>query len=80
MLKWKGIIITQSICASMTINAIDARDESRTKNQGVTWPGLIYRQTSNIGRTFGGNKLVDHSDVVRVSPVGAASTTSPFPT
>ena len=34
-----------------------------------------YRQTSNIRRTVVGNKIVDHSDVVGVSPVGAAPTT-----
>ena len=36
----------------------------------------IYRQTSNIRRTSLGNKIVDHSDVVGTSPVGAAPTTS----
>ena len=36
-----------------------------------------YRQTSNIGCTIG-NKIVDHSDVVGASPVGAAPTTSSF--
>ena len=36
------------------------------------------RQTSDIRRTFVGNKIVDHSDVVGASPVGAASTTSSF--
>ena len=30
----------------------------------------IYRKTSNIRRTLGGNKIVDHSDVVGASPVG----------
>ena len=39
-----------------------------------------YRQVSNIRRTFAGNKLVDHSDVVGASPVGAAPTTSSFST
>ena len=33
----------------------------------------MYRQTSDISRTFVGNKIVDHSDVVGASPVGAAS-------
>ena len=37
-----------------------------------------YRQTSNIIRTTVGNKIVDHSDVVGTSPVGAAPTTSSF--
>ena len=31
-----------------------------------------YRQVSNISRTLVGYKIVDHSDVVRASPVGAA--------
>ena len=38
----------------------------------------IYRQTSNIRRTLVGNKIVDHSDLVGASPVGAAPTTSSF--
>ena len=39
-----------------------------------------YRQTSNISHTLEGNKIVDHSDVVGASPVGAAPTTSSFST
>ena len=39
-----------------------------------------YRQTSNISRTLVGNKIVDNSDVVGESPVGAALTTSSFST
>ena len=39
-----------------------------------------YRQTSNIICTLVGNKIVDHSDVVGASPVGAAPTTSSFST
>ena len=39
-----------------------------------------YRQVSNISRTLVGNKIVDHSDVVGASPVGAAPTTSSFST
>ena len=39
-----------------------------------------YCQTSNISRTFAGNKLVDHSDVVRALPFGTASSTSSFST
>ena len=41
---------------------------------------ITYRQTSNISRTQVGNKIVDHSDVVEASPVGAAPTTSSFST
>ena len=44
------------------------------------WLVQIYRKTSNIRRTFVGNKIVDHSDVVGASPVGAAPTTSSFST
>ena len=40
----------------------------------------IYSQTSNISRTFVGNKIVDHSDVVGASPVCVAPTTSSFST
>ena len=39
-----------------------------------------YRQVSNIRHTLVGNSIVDHSDVVGASPVGAASTTSSLST
>ena len=39
-----------------------------------------YRQVSNISRILVGDKIVDHSDVVGASPVGAAPTTSWFST
>ena len=41
---------------------------------------LYYRKTSNISRTLVGSKIVDNSDVVGASPVGAAPTTSSFST
>ena len=40
----------------------------------------MYCQTSNIRPTLEGNKIVDLSDVVGASPVGAAPTTSSFST
>ena len=40
----------------------------------------MYRQISNIRHTLVGNKIVDHSDVVEASPVGAAPTTSSYST
>ena len=40
----------------------------------------MYRQVSNISRTWVGNEIFDHSDVVGASPVGAAPTTSSFST
>ena len=42
--------------------------------------GHQYCKTSNISHTLVGNKIVDHSDVVGASPVGAAPTTSSFST
>ena len=39
-----------------------------------------YYKTSNIRPTLIGYKIVDHSDVVGASPVGAAPTTSSFTT
>ena len=38
--------------------------------------GLNYYQVSDIRRTLLSNKIVEHSDVVGASPVGAAPTTS----
>ena len=35
-----------------------------------------YRKTSDISSTLVGTKIVDQSDVVGASPVGAAPTTS----
>ena len=43
-------------------------------------PDAMYRQVSNTRRTLVGNIIVDHSDVVGASPVGAAPTTSSFST
>ena len=37
-----------------------------------------YRKVSDISHTLAGNKIVDHSDVVGASPVGAAPLTSSF--
>ena len=39
-----------------------------------------YRKTFNISLTLVGHKIVDYSDVVGTSPVGAAPTTSSFST
>ena len=37
-----------------------------------------YRKVSNISRTFVGNKIVDHSDVVGASPVFILNLTPGF--
>ena len=47
---------------------------------GAVFAYWDYRQVSNIRHTLGGNKIVDNSDVVGASPVGAAPTTSSFST
>ena len=39
-----------------------------------------YCQITNISRTLVGLKIVDHSDVVGASPVGAAPASSSFST
>ena len=49
-------------------------------NFGSTGPIGKYRQVSNIRRILVGNKIVDNSDVVGASPVGAAPTTSSLST
>ena len=41
---------------------------------------MSYRKISDISHTLVGNKIIDHSDVVGASPVGAAPTTSSFST
>ena len=41
---------------------------------------IAYRQVSNIRRTLIANKIVDNSDAVGASPVGAAPTTSSLST
>ena len=41
---------------------------------------FMYSQNSNISHTLVGNKIIDHSDAVGASPVGAVPTTSSFST
>ena len=70
-------------------SALIVPDHFNKKSLLLTWSQLwskiniedkMYRQVSNIRRTLVGNKIVDHSDVVGASPVGAAPTTSSFST
>ena len=60
--------------------ACDIDTENSFGNGRNQWINLLYRQISNIRRTFEDNQIVDHSDVVGASPVGAAPTTSSFST
>ena len=57
-----------------TINKLSLYDLRRCTGN------IKYRQIFNISRTLIGNKIVDHSDVVGASPVGAGPTTSSFST
>ena len=54
--------------------------EFNIDNWNISHIKRAYRKTSNISRTFVGNKIVDNSDVVGASPVGAAPITSSFST
>ena len=70
-------------CALDGQNEGDAMDSYTSKGMTLRWKSIeptTYRKTSNIRRTLVGNKIVDHSDVVGASPVGAAPTTSSFST
>ena len=50
-----------------------------SKKLGLRYPAyLTFPQTSDLSRALEGNRIVDHSDVVGASPVGAAPTTSSF--
>ena len=60
-------------------DVVDERDFSRLEFK-MSFGWIYYRQVSNIRRTLVGNSIVDHSDVVGASPVGAAPTTSSFST
>ena len=56
---------------------VNVKGEWRHNSNALCWI-TVYRQVSNIRRTLVGNKIVDYSDVVGASPVGAAPTTSSF--
>ena len=65
-------------CSTAFIHGFWTAAERRQKppmcNSGLS----NYRKTSNISRTLAGNKIVDNSDLVGASPVGAAPTTLSF--
>ena len=79
--SWKTICLS---CAAHTMVTKGAGASAilvatlLSQNTPVSAPE--YRKTSNIRRTLVGNKIVNHSDVVGASPVGAAPTTSSFST
>ena len=60
--------------------AVEGPSVSSVKGVETITLYLDYRKVSDIRRILVGNKIVDHSDVVGASPVGAAPTTSSFST
>ena len=67
--------------SQQTTNEMFTTPHLYTKFVQIGFPEMNeYRKTSNISRTLVGNKIVDNSDVVGASPVGAAPTTSSFST
>ena len=71
-----------SWCLLIAMLCIWKWEYKRKTLSGATSPYIYhyYREVSNIRRTLVGNWIVDHSDVVGASPVGAAPTTSSFST
>ena len=73
--KDKGL---PGICGLVNYSSCDTRIVIIGTHNALS--SMRYRQVSNIKRTLVGNKIVDHSDVVGASPVGAATTISSFST
>ena len=66
-------------------NAVETNSFTFKNVESIHWNicysvSFKYLKTSNIKRALVGNKIVDHSDVVGASPVGAAPITSSFST
>ena len=57
---------------------IESRAHTQTKSFPQSAPRIHYYCQIYIRRTLVGNKIVDHSDVVGASPIGAAPNTSSF--
>ena len=58
----------------------DGLGQLKMSDKWISVFNSIYRNTSNVSRTLVGNKIVDNSDVVGASPLGAVPTTSSFST
>ena len=65
---------TKNIKKFKIYNRVHAHDRVNVRTK------YEYRKTSNLRRTLVSNKIIDHSDVVGASPVGAAPNTSSFST
>ena len=65
-------VLTLMVCNNYDIHAVSEGLYPQNTN--------MYHPIFNISHTLVGSKIVDHSDVVGASPVGAAPTTSSFST
>ena len=72
----------QTKSQGISICGIDRKHDLRCASKSTITQNIHkhYRQVSNISHTLVGNKIVDHSDVVGASLVGAAPTTFSFST
>ena len=75
-----GIGVAASIIVGHRLGAGDKLGAITANNVCMAIIGKNYRKIPDIRRTFVANKIVDHSDIVGASPVGAAPTTSSFST
>ena len=87
--KWPEILLFVQIHVQADHTANKHQSSALLTLCDIKWYGRLrlsiysgwicsYHQPSNISRTLVCNKVVDHSGVVRASPVGAAPSTSSF--
>ena len=86
VIAWSGTSLEKkNTSQNCTVEYVWWYQGSLTKNISISpftysSQNHVYRKVSNISHTLVGYKIVDHSDVVGASPVGAAPTTSSFST
>ena len=74
------MMLTTYIAAVDFVTAATDGDDDDDDDDDEDYDCEYTVETSNTSRTLTGSKLVDHSDVVGTSPVGAAPTASSFST
>ena len=79
-----GIMMTQflvmCVCHKLVLCGWSSGISLVLQMESQNWVLFYYHKTSNISPTLLGNEIVDNSDVVGASPVGAAPSTSSFST
>ena len=85
--SWCDAILATSFLPSAARNNVlplISYNQHPDNSVGPEWafsvPSFTYHQTFDIRHTLVGDEILDHSDVVGASPVGAAPTTSSFST